>query len=91
MKKSGERLEFQLQLENKEGDGHTTVTVAVEVDEHGRVHPKVVGGDHEAGGKDEYHVSFVVRGGHGGDHCWICLNEPCPPNRPTWFPRCPYP
>lgn len=84
--KSGETFEFQVQLENRDGDGYTTVTVNLEVDENGRVNARGVG---EKGGAGEYEVGFVVRSGQGGDHCWWCLNEPCPPNRLSWVTPCP--
>lgn len=85
--KNRESLEFEVQLENKERDGHTTVTVRVEVDEQGRAQAKGLGDGIK---DDEYEISFVVRPRHGqgGNHCWMCFKEPCPPGKMTWVSNC---
>lgn len=87
--KSSDGVEFQVQLENKERDGYTTITVRVEVDEGGRAHIRAVGQPDREGGAETYRIGLVVRAGQGGDHCWVCMEEPCPPNKLTWVSPCP--
>jgi hypothetical protein len=86
---TNEGIEFQLELENEGGEGYTTITVRLEKDARGRV--KLTGVGDEAGKKTEYRVNFVIKEKRGGDHCWWCYDEPCPPNRSRWVTPCPLP
>jgi len=43
------------------------------------------------GAEDEYDVSFVVKSRHHPYGCYICRQDPCPPNHLVWYSPCPIP
>jgi hypothetical protein len=75
-------FEMRFQLVKEDGSEHS-VTVEFEV----RKGEVVKAYGHDARGQ-KFDVSFVLSK-TGGDECYVCMDEPCPPNRLTQVNPCP--